>query len=54
LRVLHAFDLRRTAILRIGGDKTGNDRWYQELVPVADRLYAAHLNALRIEGLTDG
>ncbi len=22
----------------IGGDKTGNDRWYDENVPVADRL----------------
>lgn len=25
-RVLYAFDPRRTAILLIGGDKTGNDR----------------------------
>ena len=27
-RVLYAFDPRRMAILLIGGDKTGNDRWY--------------------------
>lgn len=54
LRVLYAFDPRRTAILLIGGDKTGNDRWYEEFVPVADRLYDAHLDALRKEGLTDG
>ena len=26
-RVLYAFDPRRIAILLIGGDKTGNDRW---------------------------
>jgi hypothetical protein len=26
-RVLYAFDPRRTAILLIGGDKTGNNRW---------------------------
>jgi hypothetical protein len=38
---------RRTAILLIGGDKTGNGRWYAEFVPVADRLYDAHLDALR-------
>ncbi len=54
LRVLYAFDPRRTAILLIGGDKTGNDRWYNEFVPVADRLYDAHLDALRKEGLIDG
>ena len=27
-RVLYAFDPRRIAMLLIGGDKTGNDRWY--------------------------
>ena len=26
-------------ILLLGGDKTGNDRWYDENVPIADRLY---------------
>lgn len=26
-RVLYAFDPRRTAILQIGGDKTGDDHW---------------------------
>lgn len=53
-RVLYAFDPRRCAILLIGGDKTGNDRWYEENVPFADRLYAEHLEALRKEGLNDG
>ena len=52
-RVLYAFDPRRIAILLIGGDKTGNDRWYQESVPLADRLYDEHLAALRKEGLKD-
>src|SRR5687767_495868 len=42
-RVLYAFDPRRAAILLVGGDKTGNDRWYDEFVPIADRLYDAHL-----------
>ncbi len=50
-RVLYAFDPRRSAILLIGGDKTGNDRWYDEFVPVADRLYDEHLDSLRKEGL---
>jgi hypothetical protein len=53
-RTLYAFDPRRTAILLIGGDKTGNDRWYEEFVPVADRLYDDHLKQLRTEGLNDG
>jgi hypothetical protein len=38
LRSLYAFDPRRRAILLIGGDKTGNDRWYEEYVPIADDL----------------
>lgn len=52
-RILYAFDPRRTAILLIGGNKTGNDRWYDIFVPVADRLYDDHLRALRMEGLLD-
>jgi hypothetical protein len=50
-RVLYAFDPRRAAILLIGGDKTGNDRWYEEFVPIADRLYDAHLASVKREGL---
>jgi hypothetical protein len=51
-RVLYAFDPRRAAILLIGGDKTGHDRWYEEYVPLADRLYDEHLATLRKERLT--
>ena len=50
-RVLYAFDPRRAAILLMGGDKTGNERWYEEFVPIADRLYDAHLETLKREGL---
>lgn len=38
-RALYAFDPRRVAILLIGGDKTGDDRWYETSVPTADGLY---------------
>jgi len=48
-RVLYAFDPRRTAILLLGGDKTGDDRWYEKFVPIADRLYDEHLAALEKE-----
>ena len=50
-RVLYAFDPRRTAILLLGGDKTGNDDWYKENVPVADRLYDEYISELNQEGL---
>jgi hypothetical protein len=45
-RVLYAFDPERNALLLIGGDKTGNDRWYEVFVPIADRLYREHLKEL--------
>jgi hypothetical protein len=50
-RTLYAFDPRRAAILLIGGDKTGNNRWYEEYVPLADGLYDSHLAELKKEGL---
>jgi len=53
-RVLYAFDPRRAALLLIGGDKTGNDRWYKEFVPIADRLYSERLNALGKEESNNG
>lgn len=46
-RVLFAFDPRRHAILLIGGDKTGNSRWYEEFVPRADDIYDQHLDELK-------
>jgi len=48
-RVLYAFDPKRTAILLLGGDKTGDERWYDVHVPIADRLYDAHLATLKGE-----
>jgi len=42
-RLLYAFDPKRAAVLLIGGDKTGADRWYEIFVPLADRLYDEHL-----------
>jgi hypothetical protein len=49
--MLYAFDPRRTAILLIGGDKTGDDRFYEAYIPVADRLYDTYLEEIRQEGL---
>ncbi|MGO9268714.1 MAG: type II toxin-antitoxin system RelE/ParE family toxin [Terriglobia bacterium] len=46
LRILYAFDPRRTAILLVAGDKTGDGRWYETNVPVADRLFERHLKTI--------
>jgi len=55
LRVLYAFDPRRTALLLLGGDKTGEKNWYEKYVTLADRLYEEHLEILRREGeMSDG
>ena len=51
IRTLFAFDPRRIAILLIGGDKTGDKRFYERMIPIADRLYDAHLQSIRRKGL---
>ncbi|MEM6415377.1 MAG: type II toxin-antitoxin system RelE/ParE family toxin [Pseudomonadota bacterium] len=50
VRVFYAFDSRRAAILLIGGDKTGDKRFYEKFVPIVDRLYDEHLDMLKKEG----
>jgi len=50
-RVLFAFDPRRTAILLIGGNKTGMGRWYKEFMPMGD---TTNIWTLRREGLLNG
>lgn len=48
-RVLYAFDPVRAAFLILGGDKTGDDRWYDTMVPKADAIYTEHLKTLQEE-----
>jgi len=49
IRVFYAFDPRRAAILLIGRDKTGDGRFYERYVPIADKLYDEHLEELKRE-----
>ena len=49
IRILYAFDPVRSALLLIGGDKTGNDRWYIENVPKAERIFEEHLKEIKQE-----
>lgn len=51
LRTFFAFDPRRTAILLLGGDKSGDARFYDRMIPIADRLYDAYLKEIADEGL---
>ena len=49
LRILYAFDPVRSALLLLGGDKTGKNDWYETNVPIAERLFAEHLVELEEE-----
>jgi hypothetical protein len=48
--VFYAFDPRRSAILLIGGDKTGNGRFYERTIPIADTLYDVYIGEIRRRG----
>jgi len=42
-RILFLFDPRRNAYLILGGDKSGNARWYEQAIRMADEIYARYL-----------
>ncbi len=46
-RIFFAFDPERTAILLIGGDKTGDERFYKINIPIADARFDKHIKELR-------
>jgi hypothetical protein len=48
LRALFAFDPERTGVVLCAGNKAGNDkRFYDEIIPIADREFTAHLEQLK-------
>ncbi len=49
IRILFAFNPLLTALLLIGGHKTGDARWYEVNIPKAEALYAQHLLELERE-----
>jgi hypothetical protein len=54
VRILFAFDPRRTAILLLGGSKEHRwSAWYRDHIPIAERLYAEYIDELRREGLLE-
>jgi hypothetical protein len=50
LRTFYAFNPHRKAILLIGGDKTGDRRFYDRMIPLADTLLDEHLQQLQNNG----
>ena len=50
IRAFFAFDPKRSGILLCAGNKTGNDkRFYDVMIPIADREFTAHLERLKKE-----
>lgn len=43
LRVFYAFDPKRQAVLLLGGNKAGDDRFYAINIPRAERLWVEYL-----------
>lgn len=43
LRVFYAFDKVRQAVLIVGGDKTGDDRFYATFIPIAERIWEEYI-----------
>ena len=51
IRAFFAFDPNRDGILLCAGEKTGKDkRFYDEMIPVADKEFTAHLHKLKQGG----
>jgi hypothetical protein len=47
LRTFFAFDPARRAVLLIGGDKTGDERFYERLIPLAERIWDDYLEEIK-------
>ncbi len=43
LRIVYAFDPLRQAVLILGGDKTGDDRFYSWVIPKAEAIWEQYL-----------
>ena len=48
-RIFFAFAPDRNALLIIGGDKRGDKRFYQRMIPIADEIYDRYIKEKRRE-----
>ena len=46
LRVIYAFDPLREVLLLLGGDKSNDKRFYERIIPKAERIWEKHLKDL--------
>ncbi|AWY21465.1 type II toxin-antitoxin system RelE/ParE family toxin [Moraxella bovis] len=46
-----AYDPKRQVILLCAGDKTGDKRFYQRMIPLAERIYGEYLKDKSYENL---
>jgi hypothetical protein len=47
IRILFAFDLRRSAVLLVAGDKAGRwDTWYDKAIPLAEARFSEWIEQL--------
>ena len=49
IRILFAFDPKQQGVIILGGDKTGDKRWYKTSIPIAEKLYTKHLKKQKKE-----
>jgi len=49
LRVFYAFDPSRNAVLLVGGDKTGNEQFYDQYIARAERIWRDYLEECKGE-----
>jgi len=48
-QIAHNFDPARDAILLVGGNKTGDKRWYKKHIRIAEERFERHLRRLEEE-----
>jgi hypothetical protein len=49
LRIVYAFDPQRQVVLILGGDKTGDDRFYTWAIPKAEAIWERYLQETGVE-----
>lgn len=48
-RAFFVFDPLRQAVVLCAGDKTGDKRFYQKMIPLAESIYQSYLDQLELE-----
>lgn len=46
IRVFYAFDPMRNALLLVGGNKTGKDRFYESMIPWVEKIWKDYLQSI--------